>query len=38
MRHTAQIVYNLELGDAWDAYGLVGDVVVCNYFMSGYAA
>jgi len=28
MRHTAQLVYNLELGDAWDAYGLVGDVVV----------
>lgn len=37
MRHTAQIVYNLELGDAWDAYGLVGDVVVRDHFVVDYA-
>lgn len=26
--HTATVVRNLELGEAWDEYGLIGDVVV----------
>ena len=26
--HTATVIQNLELGEVWDEYGLIGDVVV----------
>lgn len=31
MKHTIQLVQILELGSCWDAYGLVGDVVVSSF-------
>ena len=37
--HTELLVEEFELGMLWDAYGLVGDVVVCillNYFGPQY--
>ncbi len=32
LEHTQTILENLELGELWDAYGLVGDVVVSAAF------
>ena len=31
--HTELLVSELELGVLWDEYGLVGDIVVCLFFM-----
>ena len=28
--HTEMLVWAFELGDLWDGYGIVGDVVVCS--------
>ena len=28
--HTEMFVQAFELGDLWDGYGIVGDVVVCS--------
>ena len=27
--HTKMLVQAFELGDLWDAYGIVGDIIVC---------
>ena len=32
LEHTQTILENLELGELWDAYGLVGDIVVSTTF------
>ena len=32
LEHTRTILQNLELGQLWDAYGLVGDIVVSAVF------
>lgn len=36
MRHTAALVHNLELGDLWHGYGLVGDIVVCARHLQSF--
>ena len=34
--HTELLVHEFELGDLWEEYGIVGDVVVCSCTFSTY--
>ena len=33
LRHTVTLLEELQLGELWDEYGLVGDIVVCISFL-----